>query len=95
MLYDKWLLDDLTQQGYLGLIEAYSKFDFKKGHEFFWRYAYKFVKGRMIEFTIQHYNIVRPSQKINCIILKIMSRNHYTHLTQLIQSKKTKMKDSL
>ncbi|MBD8839225.1 ParB N-terminal domain-containing protein [Paenibacillus sp. CFBP 13594] len=75
MLYDNWLLDDLTQQGYLGLIEAYSKFNFKKGKEFFWRYAYKFVKGRMIEFTIQHYNIVRPSQKINSIILKIMSRN--------------------
>ena len=63
MLYDKWLLEDLIQQGYLGLIEAYPKYDFNKGKEFFWRYAYKFVKGRMIDFTIQHFNYIRPSKK--------------------------------
>ena len=62
MLYDKWLLEDLIQQGYLGLIEAYPKYDFNKGKEFFWRYAYKFVKGRMIDFTIQHFNYIRPSK---------------------------------
>ncbi|WP_145408320.1 ParB N-terminal domain-containing protein [Paenibacillus xylanexedens] len=75
MIYDKWLLDDLTQQGYLGLIEAYPKFDFKKGEEFFWRYAYKFVKGRMTEYTIKHFNVVRPSPKINSLIIKILNRN--------------------
>lgn len=71
MLNDKWLFEDLIQQGYLGLIESYPKYDFSKGHDFFWRYAYKFVKGRMIDFTIQHFNFIRPSKKINSIILEI------------------------
>ncbi|MBJ6361401.1 sigma-70 family RNA polymerase sigma factor [Paenibacillus sp. GCM10012307] len=48
MVYDKWFFEDLIQQGFLGLIEAYPKYDFSKGKDFFWRYAYKFVKGRMI-----------------------------------------------
>lgn len=75
MLYDKWLLEDLIQQGYLGLIEAYPKYDFNKGKEFFWRYAYKFVKGRMIDFTIQHFNYIRPSKKINSLLLEIKRRD--------------------
>lgn len=75
MLYDKWLFEDLTQQGYLGLIEAYPKYDFSKGRDFFWRYAYKFVKGRMIDFTVQHFNYIRPSNKINSLILEIKRKD--------------------
>ncbi|MFF2092705.1 ParB N-terminal domain-containing protein [Paenibacillus sp. NPDC058174] len=75
MLYDKWLFEDLIQQGFLGLIEAYPKFDFSKGKDLFWRYAYKFVKGKMIDFTIQHYNYIRPSKKMNSLILEIKRRD--------------------
>jgi RNA polymerase sigma factor (sigma-70 family) len=71
MLYDKWLFEDLIQQGYMGLIEAYPKYDFSKGKDFFWRYAHKFVKGRMLDFTVQHFNYIRPSKKINNLILEI------------------------
>lgn len=75
MLYDKWFFEDLIQQGYLGLIEAYSKYDFSQGKDFFWRYAYKFVKGRIIDYTVQHFNYIRPSKKINSLILEIKRRD--------------------
>ncbi|WP_374020546.1 ParB N-terminal domain-containing protein [Paenibacillus thiaminolyticus] len=84
MLYDKWLLEDLIQQGYVGLIEAYKRYDFAAGIDFFWNYARKFVKGRMIDFTIQHFNYIRPSKKINTVMLKIKNQDLYSRSPQYI-----------
>ncbi|MBY0205800.1 ParB N-terminal domain-containing protein [Paenibacillus cucumis (ex Kampfer et al. 2016)] len=75
MIYDRWLEEDLIQEGYLGLIEAFGKYDFSKSDDFFWRYAYKFVKGKIVDFTIKHFNHVKPSKKVNSLITQIINRN--------------------
>ncbi|GGG17608.1 ParB N-terminal domain-containing protein [Paenibacillus aceti] len=69
MYYDRWLHEDLVQQGYLGLIEAYMKYNSNKGP--FWQYARKFVKGKMVDFTVKYFNYIIPSKKVNEIMLKI------------------------
>ncbi len=53
-MYDKSLQEDFMQQGYIGLIEAYAKFNFGYSYGHFWSYAHKFVKGRMVDFAIQY-----------------------------------------
>jgi DNA-directed RNA polymerase specialized sigma subunit len=35
----KWLKEDLVQQGFIGLIEAYEKYDSSKNNGQFWSYA--------------------------------------------------------
>ncbi|MBP1174147.1 RNA polymerase sigma factor (sigma-70 family) [Paenibacillus sp. PvR133] len=84
MNYDKWLLDDLIQQGYVGLIEAHRRYDFNRGSDFFWSYARKFVRGRMIDFIVQHFNFIRPSKKINSIMLRIKRLNLINQSPQYI-----------
>src|SRR5690348_14533422 len=67
----EWLKEDLVQQGFVGLIEAYEKYDSSKNNSQFWSYASKFVKGRMIDFTIQYCNPIRFGKKINSLMLQI------------------------
>jgi len=60
----------LIQQGFEGLLVAYKKFDLKHNVKF-WTYANYFVEGYMKKFIKQYTNIIRPSEKINDIALKI------------------------
>lgn len=70
-----WLKEDLIQQGYIGLIEAYNTYDPAKSNGHFWSYASKFVKGRMVDFTSKYCNPIRPSRKINTLMLQIKKMN--------------------
>ncbi|HEY0827717.1 MAG TPA: ParB N-terminal domain-containing protein [Bacilli bacterium] len=68
----KWFKDDLIQQGYIGLLEAHNKYDGRRiTNGGFWGYAFKFVEGRMKDFTIEYTNQIRPSKKLNSIMLNI------------------------
>jgi RNA polymerase sigma factor (sigma-70 family) len=74
-LFDKWLHEDLVQQGFVGLIEAYERYDSNKACGHFWGYARKFVKGRMVDFTAEHFNYLKPSKQVNAVMLQIHKRN--------------------
>ncbi len=67
----KDLKEELVQQGYLGLLEAREGFNSSKNNNGFWSYACSFVIGRMKDFIIYNMNHIRPSQKLNSIILQI------------------------
>ena len=65
------LKEELVQQGYMGLLEALKNFDSDKNNHGFWSYACSFVKGRMKDFILYNKAPIRPSRKLNSIILRI------------------------
>jgi DNA-directed RNA polymerase specialized sigma subunit len=83
----KWLKEDLEQQGYIGLIEAYNNYDSTKTKGHFWNYASKFVKGRMVDFTSNYCNPIKPSKKINTLMLQIKKMNLFDYSMEHIAEK--------
>ncbi len=73
-LYDRWLHEDLIQQGFVGLLEAYERYDSNKIFGHFWGYARKSVRGRMIDFIAQYFNYLRPTKQVNAIMLQILNK---------------------
>ncbi|MNW47767.1 flagellar biosynthesis sigma factor [compost metagenome] len=71
----KDLKEELVQQGYIGLLEARERFDSSKNNNGFWSYACSFVIGRMKDFMIYNMNHIRPSRKLNAIVLQIYKGN--------------------
>jgi|GEM_PF-956742 len=74
-LYDRWLHEDLIQQGFVGLIEAYQRYDPSKICGHFWGYARKFVKGRMVDFVVQHFHYLKPTKQVNSVMLQIHKKS--------------------
>jgi ParB family chromosome partitioning protein len=69
------LKEELVQQGYVGLLEAHEKFESSKNNNGFWSYACSFVKGRMKDFILYNRAPIRPSRRLNSLVLKIYKEN--------------------
>jgi RNA polymerase sigma factor (sigma-70 family) len=83
-LYDKWFNEDLIQQGFVGLMEAYEKYDSSKNCGHFWGFARKYVKGRMVDYAVQYFNYFKPSKKVNAVMVQIHKRNLSNQSPELI-----------
>ncbi|MFC6549746.1 sigma-70 family RNA polymerase sigma factor [Cohnella cellulosilytica] len=71
----KDLKEELVQQGYVGLLEAQKKYESSKNTNGFWSYACSFVKGRMKDFILYNRPLIRPSRKLNSIVLQMYKEN--------------------
>ncbi|KIL42026.1 hypothetical protein SD70_04035 [Gordoniibacillus kamchatkensis] len=61
----------MVQQGCEGLLYAYRNYDPTKYDVKFWTYAEYFVFGQMKDYIKKSTNIIRPSNKINQLAMKI------------------------
>lgn len=68
---NKEYLEELMQEGRIGLFEAYKKYDPNIYSVKFWSYAWRRVRGRMIDFVRRHSNFIKPTRTIENIINKI------------------------
>ncbi|MDF2903884.1 MAG: hypothetical protein K0S25_1522 [Bacillus sp. (in: firmicutes)] len=82
----KDLKEELVQQGYIGLLEAYKRFDSSKNKNGFWSYACRFVKGKMKDYMVNNLNYIRPSKKLNSIILQIYKENIVCYTPEYISN---------
>lgn len=71
-------LEELFQEGNIGLYEAYKKYNPSNADGVnvkFWSYARHRVRGRMIDFIGKQSNLIRPSKNVELITLKIKKMN--------------------
>jgi DNA-directed RNA polymerase specialized sigma subunit len=75
---DRNFYNELIHVGQIGLYEAYKNYNSAKNNGVsvkFWTLAEHRVRGSMKDFISKYSNIIRPSQQVESIWLKIMELN--------------------
>jgi RNA polymerase primary sigma factor len=96
LVYSKIELEDLKQEGFIGMVEAINRFDFNKNLRFI-TFAYFWIYNKISKFTRDNAHTVRPSANLINLAIKVKKYsnqywkrfNEYPDISHLAKQFKT------